>query len=191
MTDKNRERLEALKDLRRRFSDIDFWAFQGIIETLADYDKLDDPALIQLLHEENERARQAGVALQEALAEMVAQIRVSEMHLRIQVVVPAGVDREHVQAILAYGIALPGSKGAFAGSRRLTIASIHRNVEHKLCERFAEDKFVKAWAFLFGNGVVVERNHSFSFDSALSRRGLTPAGRDIVDEMNRFLHEKK
>lgn len=189
-----KKRLQDLRGLRQRYPHVDFKeVFVKLLEDLGSFDRLQDPDFLGLLEIEEQRARESEDAHQRAVAEMVRQLRVSEMHhqLGIGVLLPSSIDLEHAQAILAYGIALPGSKSAFVGARRLEESSIHRNVANKLCARFDEEKFQKAFSFLKGNGVIVEKNGSFSFDSSTNRRGLTSVGLAVVSELNRFLHNKK
>lgn len=191
MADNKREKLGALKALRRRYPDIEISGFLRIVELVGTQGNLNDPGLHQLLTEENQRARDAEDARRARVSALVVQIRVSEMHYRIEVAPPDGVDLEHVQAILAYGLALPGSKGAFAGSHRLSISSVRQNVDRKLDERFDGSKFERAWSFLVGNGVIMEGAHNaFSFNPSPSRRGVTQTGKAIIVAMNKFLRDK-
>ena len=187
MADKDRKR--QILALRRRFPAMKLELFQEIV-TLFGFDDLE--GLIDLLQEEEDKARALEEEQDRKIEERISQIRLSELHHEIQIQVPEGVDLEHVQAILVYGFAMPGQERVFAGRKPISLQRVRVQVRNKLLSEYDEDKFDTAFLFLVRNGALTQtgsKGSACSLNVHAKAKSVTPEGVAIIKAVKQFLRD--
>ena len=196
MTDKQGRVTVAKKgflyDLRRAYPTIGVLKFVKIIEESRECDNL-----LEILDEAEREALEKKAREDQSMRELGLRLALSEQHTRLHFVVPADVDLEHAQAIVAYGFLMPGQSRVFAGRHVLPESNVCENVQHKLKCRYSEAKYAVALAYLKKEGVaLVTSNKSRGSGDALSLnldekgRAVSHHGAQIIRVAKGYLRQK-
>jgi len=115
------------------------------------------------------------------LQELGELMSVSEQHHKLKFVVPAGVDLEHVQALIMYGFLMPGQDKAYIGGKVLPERHVRTNVKNKLGIRYDLTMYGGALQYLKKEGVLNQQS-SGSREEALSLKSGSDAKTRIHGE---------
>jgi hypothetical protein len=184
--------LARLKHLRRQYPSIELEWFYDIAKMFwGDFRELH-----RAMAEEEARAAAEQEEFRRRLGRLKSRLRLSDIHHELALKVPAGVDREHVQAILAYGFLDPGRERLFAGRHLIPIRHVRENVSNKLTDRFQQEHLERGLRFLVSQGVVQIKGGTIRPETAGAfnlneLRAATGHGREIIQEAKRFLHVRK
>lgn len=175
--------------LRREFRTIDFGWFCELLELAEDPYSQD---LRKVLQEEEDKAVRDEVKKEAILSELSAELIGLEFHRGLAINVLPGIDLEHTQAIIAYGITDQGSRRFATSGNPVSLRSLTLNVQRKLGPRFRRDLFEGALAFLMRHRVIFargeKRNVPYSFNQ--NETSATPVGRELVIAAKQFLYSK-
>lgn len=170
-----------LKELRKAYPTMSMLRFAEIYEGHRESDEL---------FEIFDRAEKEAVAEKEEgerkIKELGHQLSVGEQHRLLHFVVPADVDLEHTQAILAYGFLMPGSGRVFSGTHVIPERYVRKNTANKLGIRFSRAKYDTALEYLKREGVIAVSERRKSEDEALALRpstsvkGVKPHGEQVL-----------
>lgn len=177
-------------ELRRSFPTMDF---QWFLEIVAMYSN-DPKVLAEVLQEEEARAKKVQEQETAKQEEVLARV-MSVVHLELNIDVPPGWDKEHVQALVMYGFVQPGSDGAYAGGCKVLGRHVRVNTRNKLVHRFDNRKYDEAVAYLVAQGVLNVfdsggEGRAYSLNVREKAAKVTPQGRAIIDEAKRCLRSK-
>lgn len=110
-------------------------------------------ALLEKLDEAERQAIEKNEAHEARLRELRKELSASEQHRLLTFLVPAGIDLEHVQAILMYGFLAPGHDRSFIGRKMLPVRNVRKDVQNKLGIGYSKESYDKAFAYLKKEGV--------------------------------------
>lgn len=194
---RNPNRDIRLVQLRRQFPTIPFDLFRECLG-LVTLETLNDEGLLEFLRELEEKAlaeeRKRQTELEQVRRKLEAHIQslvAREPHRGLNFPAESGVDLEHAQAIIAYGFSFTGtSQRIYAGSNKLPKRHVRVNVKRKLAERYRDDLFNGALAYLVRHGVVMRSPQVLDcFSLNLDERAslVTEAGKEMIKTMKTFL----
>jgi hypothetical protein len=147
-------------------------------------DELDAAEQVALAEAKEDRLRMEAIE---------ARLRVSDLHVQLNIVVHPDEDLEHVQAVLMYAFMMPGRKTAYAGDNTLAAEHVFVNVRNKLVARYSQAKTKAAVDYLVRNGVLnsVGTKTKRAYSLNLSGKGATLHGQQILAVVMAYLHNNQ
>jgi len=130
-------------------------------------------------------------------AAAMKQFQRLEPHRALRLDASLPVPHIHVQLVLVYGFARPGSRRIFAGGHALKEDSVLQNVERKLGQlklpSINRTALRETLGFLTGQGMVQSdsgKGGALSLNLDENAAGVTDLGRQIIVETKRFFHTR-
>lgn len=181
------EKTTAVLSLRKRFGTVPFEQFREVVDILWE-EGID--TVVSVLAEEEAKAVALEAERMKRVEQVLEQIKASEIHRKIHIAVPDGVDLEHAQAILVHGFIVPSSKRSFIGSNKVSMSHVRSNVENKLWKDFSHEKYDVAWRWLVSLGVIStaysRTSGACSLVLTLPKRSSAESRR-LLDAIHRFI----
>ncbi len=160
--------------------------------------ELDEGTLdvIRLLFAEREQEALVAHESEKALIQDIGErITASMLHRQLEITVPKGIDLEHAQAFLAYGLIFPSSSRTFAGENYLPREHIRRNVRGKLLHRFDIEKLSTVEGYLLRHGVIARQGKAaaviYSLNTLEGAKGVTQEGKEAIKVIKCFMHQHR
>lgn len=156
-----------------------------------------NPDLLDYLDAAEKKAVLAKEAAEEKLKKLYEEISASEQHRKLNIVVPADFDLEHVQAVLMYGFLMPGKTVVFLGKHLLPESHVRTNVENKLGFNFSQKKLDMALSYLKKEGIFNRRSaesgrgEGLSLKTSWKEKGIGTHGAQILRVALEFAREKE
>jgi len=150
-------------------------------------DKLNEGDLQTLylfLEEADKKGKQEEDAFRKLLKERLSALSGSMIYHKLIIKVPKGVDVDHAQAYIVYGLLSSGQSRTFSGRHVISEQVLRNMVENKLGAFFNKDKFEDAQRWLIKIGVVVSTRKGVALNSACET--CSKEGKAIVKEAQRF-----
>lgn len=186
VTDRNRE--VSWKSLRAEFPDVPFSDLLELANQvwLTELDAEGLEILRLILAEKNDEGKREREIVESLMRERLSVVSASMLHNELDLPTLRGVDREHVQAYVVYGLLMPSSARTFAGARGISPGVIREFVSRKLGARFNEVRYQAAERYLIREGVIdTARGHALNLRERDPK--VTELGRVIITESKRLL----
>ncbi len=183
-------------ELRREYPDVPFEFLLKLAREIS-LPGLDEEGM-EILHlflkEEDERGKATKAAWKELLREKLKTLAASMMHRELEINVPEGLDMEHVQAYIVYGLLQLASPRTFAGKRTVSQRTIKDFTRRKLGPLFDPVKYDQVESWLIQQGVV-NTFKGYKLNTKTKGADVTPEGRAIILEarclLNKYLPTKQ